>query len=310
MASMNYNICNTDSIYSESGYSYSLPQAVLDSYLQGKAFDHPKEYSDEELANLKEDINGLFHKIMNSKPAKGAEAVISAGSPGSGKTTLMRQLLVSQEGNKFAYVCPDDVCLKEQLKTYVNDVAAGNQSFEARKAAYTKWRPGSNAATHLLLANLINEKFSFLFGTTSSSPFTFKFYEHLREQGYKIKVVHVSAPDDIRWKSIKERDKEFVQTTEEDVKEKGDMVPQRIHDTFLKYADEIEFYYRSEVTGDAKLAVRWTQTGSVKEPKGTLQVLNNEVYNDVKKIHDAVINRLGKPELKWEAAVESISTFI
>ena len=68
---------------------------------------------------------------------------------------------------------------------------------------------------------------------------TYKFFEFLKEQGYRIRIIHVSASDDVRWGSIQERDQSFVQTTEEDVRMKGLMVPQRITDTFLTHADEI-----------------------------------------------------------------------
>jgi hypothetical protein len=54
-------------------------------------------------------------------------------------------------------------------------------------------------------------------------------------------LIHVSAPDDVRWGSIQERDKTFVQTTEQDIKEKWLLLPQRINDTFLKYADRLSF---------------------------------------------------------------------
>lgn len=47
-----------------------------------------------------------------------------------------------------------------------------------------------------------------------------------------------------------------VQTTEQDVREKGLLLSQRINDTFLKYVDEIKFYYRDGVKQDAVLAAK------------------------------------------------------
>jgi len=175
----------------------------------------------------------------------------------------------------------------------------------ARQNAYNKWRPGSNAATHLILGNLIREKCAFYFGSTSSGPATGKFFEFLKTQGYTIMVIHVSAPDDVRWGSIQERDKTFVQTTEQDVKEKGLLLPQRINDTFLKYADEIEFYYRGDVKQDAVLAARWLKNEDVSEFAGTLQILEPKQYEQIKSVHNAAVDILKKPELLWEEAVES-----
>lgn len=67
----------------------------------------------------------------------------------------------------------------------------------------------------------------------------------------------MTASDAVRWGSIIARDKQFVQTTEADIRDKGKMFPQRIRDTYLKYADEIEFYYRDAVDQNAILAGKW-----------------------------------------------------
>lgn len=303
-----HDVCNLDTIYNAT-YSYSLPREILQSYLSGKAFDHFEEYSPKEAEKLSADINQLFHSIVDSNPVKKRQAVISAGSPGAGKTTLLRQKLdaASQEGSIYAYICPDDVCLKNQIRTYVADIEASGSSLNAREEAYTKWRPGSNAATHLLLANLIKENYAFYFGTTCQSPLTFKFFEFLKAQGYRIKIIHVSAPDEVRWGSIHERDKFFVQTTEEDVCEKGKMVPQRLNDTFLKYADEIEFYYRPFVESDALLAATWIRIDGTS--KGNLTILDKEAYEGVKAVHNAVIETLQLPELLWENTAKAASIF-
>jgi hypothetical protein len=304
----NRDVCDLDSIYN-STYSYSLPKGVLQGFLSGKAFDHPMEYTSDEAEKLNADINQLFQAMMDSNPVRDNLAVISAGSPGAGKTVLLRQQLeaAAEKGSNFPYVCPDDVCLKGQTRTYVADIEASDESFKAREAAYTKWRPASNAATHLLLANLIRDKFAFYFGTTCSSPMTFKFFEFLKQHGYRIKVVHVSASDEVRWGSIQKRYQSFVQTTEEDVREKGRMVPERINDTFLKCADEIEFYFRPFVTSDAILAATWVKA-QAEDSTAKLTVINTEAYEGVKAVHNAAIEALQKPELKWENTVEAVSS--
>ncbi len=294
-------------------YSYSLPENVLQSFLLGKSFDNPDVYTSEELEKLKADINEIYQTIMSSNPVKTNLAIITAGSPGSGKTILLKQDLqrnLSEKKISYAYICPDDVCLKSQKRTYVADVQANDDSLMTRQNAYTKWRPGSNAANHLILANLIREKFSFYFGTTSSSPHTDKFFEFLKSHGYQIKILHISAPEDVRWGSIQARDKTFVQTTEEDVEEKGLLVPQRINDTFLKYADEIEFYYRKGVSEDAILAAKWLKSNDSSESKGTLEIINFEAYKGVKTIHNAAIDALNIPELRWEKTIEAESKIL
>lgn len=135
----------------------------------------------------------------------------------------------------------DAIYLKRQEFTYLADIASHDGFPESRLEAYNKWRPASNAAAHIILGNLIREKCAFYFGTTSSSPMTYKFFEFLKSQGYEIKLLHIIAPDDVRIGSIQERDKTFIQTTAQDIAEKGDLTPPRISDTFFKYADEIDF---------------------------------------------------------------------
>jgi Cdc6-like AAA superfamily ATPase len=307
-----YDVTDLSLIYN-SGYSYSLPESVLQSFLLGKSFDNPDFYTSDEFELLKADINEIFQTIMSSEPVKSNLAVMTAGSPGSGKTFLLKQDLkqnLDENEMSFAYVCPDDVCLKNQNRTYIAELQANEASLTTRQNAYDKWRPGSNAATHLILANLIREKFSFYFGTTCSSPHTWKFLNFLKSHGYKIKILHVSAPEDVRWGSIQARDKTFVQTTEEDVKEKGLLVPQRINDTFLKYADEIEFYYRKAVSEDAVLAATWIRNNDLSESRSTLKIVNHEAYEGVKTIHNAAIEALNMPELALEKTIEAESIIL
>ena len=305
-----YNVCDTRLIYDrDKGYEYSLPKGMLESFLSGKAFDNPEVYTEEESLRLAQDINELFQNMLSINPVKEKLAVMTAGAPGAGKTIKMRQDLSenSSLGRNFAYICPDDVCLQNQTRTYKVDIASGDESKEMRQTAYNKWRPGSNAATHLILANLIREQYAFYFGTTSSGPATGKFFEFLKKQGYQIRLIHVTASDDVRWASIKERDKTFVQTTEHDVREKGLLLPQRIIDTFLAYADEIEFYYRDGVEKDAKIAAKWIRNKDSSETLGTLQVVSLPGYNQIKAIHNTAIKTLCRPELQWESTVEKCS---
>lgn len=295
---MFFDVCDLSSIYNEN-FQYSLPKTVLESYISGKAFDHTELYTLEERKDLEDDTREIFEKILSKNPTHGNWAVMTAGGPGAGKTTKMRQELEAA-GNNVAYICPDDVCLKSQTRTFLKDVEATGVSEEnvaERLSLYNKWRPGSNAATHLILANLIREKYNFYFGTTSTGPATFRFCDFLKKQGYQIRFIHISAPDDVRWESLKERDKTFVQTTEQDVREKGLLLPQRIADTYLKYADLIDFYYRGGVREDAHLAARWVKGEGI-------SIVDPEDYQKIKTLHNTAIESLNLPELAWETTVE------
>ncbi len=309
-----YNICDLDRIYdSQDGFEYCVSRNILESLLSGKALDNPIEYTQEESIKLQEDINETFQKIMSTNPVREQVAIITAGTPGCGKTQKLQQDFqknLSENKVRYAYIYPSDVSLLDQTRTYKADLEKSDGSIEARKKAYDKWRPGSTAAMHLIIANLIKEKYAFYFGTTSASPATGKFFELLKKQGYRIKLIHISAPDEVRWASIQERDTIFIKKSEEDIKEKGLLIPQRTGDTYLKYADEIEFYYKGDVKQDPILAARWKKSEDSAQAKGTLQIIDRAHYEKIKALHNAAIEPLKTPDLLWEEAVEGKSKII
>lgn len=295
-----FDLYNLDSIYN-SNYSYSLPKSMLVSFMTGESFGRKVAYTPDQDGKLRVELNQIFLTAC-SHQRNSPEIVMTAGAPGAGKTTLMERLLKEEreQGREFTYVDPDAVFLKEMKSTYHQSIAEGMSPQES----YNLWRPASNFGCHAALANLIRDKKAIFFGTTSTGDKTYVTCEFLKKQGYSIKFIYVAAPDDVRWGSIQERDKTFVQTTEQDVKEKGDLLPQRIHDTFLKYADSIDFYYRSSVNEPAVLSARWSKE------KNILTVLDVENYSKMKKIHDAVANRLKKPELLWETVEKSVLVLV
>jgi hypothetical protein len=305
------NICDMSRIYNDS-FKYVLPEKTLASFLSGEAFDNKKAYSEEELNRLKKDINTIFQNILATDPLKnskeGPEIVVTAGAPGAGKTVAMRQRWekAASDGIRYAYVCPDDVCLKGMGLTYQEEISGGKGTKEEWQAAYNRWRPGSNAAAHFILAELIRKKYDIYFGTTSSGAATPTFLKFLKDQGYKITVMHMTMSDQKRWESVLERDGTFVQTTEEDVVQKGELFPQRIEDSFLKHADKIEFYYREGVKEDATLAARWIRNSSP-SPVGKLKIVDPLAYGKIKEIHDAAVVRLDKLPLLWASTVEAKS---
>lgn len=299
-----FDICDTTHIYNDS-FTYSLPLAEIKKFISGEAFNNTP-YTKAEIARVKDDISSIYHTILKQNPVKQKLAIISAGAPGAGKTFLLNQLLLDEKfhGKNYAYICPDDVCLKQQTTTYLAD--KGDGSKEALEKAYNKWRPASNAATHLILGNLIRQNYAFYYGTTSSSPYTYRFFEFLKEKGYRIKLIHVSATDKVRWDSIMDRDKTFVQTTERDVAEKGILIIPRLRDTFLKYADEIDFYFREKVASDAQLAARWVRNEAGSHKLGMLFIIDPEQYDNLKHIHNLTVSTHDF----WETEVEAFSTLV
>lgn len=304
----NVTLFNLDWIYQPDA-AYSLPREVLEEWASGKAFDHTEKYTLEESRLLEEDIQDIFDSSMARAPEPELRVVISAGPPGAGKTTLMETLL---ESDHALYTDPDAVFLKQMGRTFQKMVQEGEQTLEERKRAYDKWRPGSNYGHHLLTAHFIFQKLPFYFGTTAQSDKTKYFFDFLKKRGYKIEMIHVSAPSAVRWASIQKRDLEFVQTTEEDTEKKGREVPQRIID-YLSFCDTIHFYYRSGVDKPAVHAATWEKTGKIGDISGQLKVVDEEAYKGVTKTHQVVLDQLKKEKvlsqedyqrLLWEKTVE------
>lgn len=178
----------------------------------------------EESESLSKDINKLYQQILLANPDKEKVAVITAGAPGAGKTVKLRQDLEDHalQGKHFAYICPDDVCLQNQVRTYKTDLEKSDNFIEAHQRAYNK----------------------------------------------------------------------------------GLLLPQRISDTLLKYADEIEFNYRDGVQKDATLAARWLRN---EEGVDTLQIVAPEQYERVKAIHNETAKKLARPDFYWGSTVEKSS---
>lgn len=296
------DVCDLSYIYNDS-FSYCIPCQVVSEWFQGKGFGKDDAYPISDLLHLQSDIQRIYNDISLKNPIYKKTAIISAGAPGAGKTVLFKQLMEKNPLN-LAYIDPDDVCLKSMEKTYLSTIAEITTSDleehkALRKAAYNYWRPGSNAACHIVLGNVLAEGFGFYFGTTSTSPYIANTFNFLKNEGYNIHLVHVITPANVRWGSIKERDKNFVQTTEEDIRDKGFLLPQRIHD-YLNYADSIDFYFRSGVHEDAILTASWT--------KGNPVVIHDkDSYSDMVRVHNEICEQLENDSIRWENSVGLIS---
>lgn len=252
---------NYDAIYEgENGFQFNLPRTVLESFFGGKAFGRQVEYTPEERSAIEKDIQLIWDAIVQTNPEQEPQRkiVVTAGAPGAGKTRLLEGWLKAYDG--YAYTDPDAVCLKQMKHTYQADCAQGMSQTDA----YAKWRPASNAINQWILANLLKAGYNIAFGTTSTSEHTARFFEFVKSHGYNITVLHITASDETRWKSIQDRDKEFVQTTEKDIREKGGMIFERISDTFFAQANEVYFYAR-EYDRAPVLVGSWKQGGQLKE---------------------------------------------
>jgi len=266
------------SIYSQD-FQYNLPEAVLESFFDGKAFDKKETYTQEEKEQYMADLEAIFEKATSGLPEEKKIAYVSAGAPGSGKTMLVEKKLNQklEKGKNFKYIDPDEVVLKNMHATFIKQL---EENPDQAQEAYDFWRPASNAINHWTLANMIKMGHSFFFGTTSSSPHTGKFFDLLKEKGYEIRVLHMTAPDEVRVESAKNHG--FCHTTKQDIVEKGQMIFDRINDTFFSKADKISFYYRKEAHQEGIKAATWVKT---EDAKGQWKIHDQQAFEEVIKAH-------------------------
>lgn len=313
LTAFTYDVCDPSRIYKGDKNDYSLPAAVLEDFLNGRAFNYPTTPEEQEI--VKEDTRRLYAKTMSECSDSRAMAVITAGAPGSGKTTALEydRAYHAVDGVMLAYGCPDAVSLKA-LTRYQADIEAAGDDAEKRLNAYSASRGPSNYATHVILGNLIQEKRSFYFGSTSTGDQTWRFFKYLKEQGYHLRIIHVTAPDDVRWGSIEARDKKFIQTTKEDVINKAELLPKRIND-FVTYGDQIDFHYRDGVDKPTEIVAVLKKNDHDHSGVATLEIRDQRKYDSLVAIHNAGVGRLALPQeekdkLLWVNAVEKISRIL
>lgn len=292
--------------YYTSHYEYTVPQKVIGQWLSGEGFGRTTPYSEEEKERLNSDIQQIFEDQMANSPTYSKVIMITAGAPGAGKTTLLEKRIQKDKdhGTAGAYTDPDAVCLKQMQQTFQAMVQENPESVPHRKEAYDYWRPGSNGAAHVLLARYIKDGVRCYFGTTSQSPMMANTYKFFKDQGYKIHLLHVAAPDEVRVQSIQQRDKEFIQTDAADIASKASEVVQRVNDTFFKYADKIEFYWRGHVDAYAKHVATWERFEN--KDHGFFHVVSQRAFKEYTEYHNQKVNELegNRSDLIWENFIE------
>lgn len=279
-------VFSLDLIYNPKSYTYSIPRSTLETYLSGKVSEKSKNYTSHEIENLYLDMYEIYQNILKSSPDKKKIAILTAGGRGAGKTTkLKQQIEVNKQQNKnFAHVCPEDV-RKNLNRTYKSDVEHTNSSIESRIKVKNKWLSAVHATSHLILANLIRTGSAICAGTGMSDPSAKTFFEFLKKQGYSIKLIHVTAPTEVCLESIKNRDKKELRTDEEGIQMIAQAVSKRMKDTYLAFADEIEFYYRGAVYENSILAATWKKVGD----KRDFQISEPTQFQKIKAIHRSLL---------------------
>lgn len=212
--------------------------------------------------------------------------VLTAGGPGSGKSTHLETVLgfsrdesvnhLVTDTNKYAYIDPDRRALFFMENTFKKSCNSGKDATEA----YTHWREASQFIAETLLALALNEGYAIAFGTTMTAPpqIIEKLMTTIKgSYGYSVEMHHISASDDVRVASIKAREENgIIQSTTDDVRSKGGAFFERLP-AYVKNMDTIIFMYRSDLT---------TIEQAARYEKGHLTVINEGALAQIRMLHD------------------------
>mgnify|MGYP000170898873 CR=1 FL=1 len=236
--------------------NYLLDPKIVESLLEkpielnGKSF----HYTNEELDHIKQEANRLFNEFTAGKtprPENERRYFITAGGPGSGKSTLVEQLIEVDPVMKNAvYVDPDETIMRN-MPAFKKDVSKNGV-----EDAYSKWRWASQYIWHSIRNRAAQEGYDIINGTTATSDLVNLEYENVLKAGYKPVTIAVCASEQVRRESVQKRydvtGERYV--PEEDIKNKGaaffDKIP-----LYIRYSSAVHFYHRDEMSKDAELAL-------------------------------------------------------
>ncbi len=235
------------------------------------------KYSQEDLERIVDDFFDLQDAHF-ANPKSERSYVVTAGAPGSGKTTYLEKLLASGSYRGFVYIDPDRTCLLKMTRTYLADVESGQKS---SKEAYEYWRDASNFAANALLAIALQREYAIVHGSTSTSPHIKKVLDTVHSvYHYTTKMHHINCDEAVRIDSYNQRNAQGAyQCTIEDFRDKVGMFYQRLPD-YLHTA-HIDFIYRDE-RAVKKVA---------EKREFCLRILDKNLCQKIQNAHDAAFSK-------------------
>lgn len=262
--------------YSKEGMMEKFDREILSKVPENYFFkkeqirDLLNDYSLNELEAIYNDYFLLKEKTFENadKNQFPPQYVVTAGGPGAGKSTVLENYLKENKG--FAYVDPERTCLLHMENTYKKDIETG----ETAQASFTKWRNASNFIAKVLMCNALEDGYNLAHGAAMTSEFSkFELQAVKNNYGYNRKILHITCPNEIRIASENaRRESGIVQCTDEDLKNKGKAFFKRLED-YLRNADEIDYYYRSDMTTVEKVAAKTPAGIAVTNSKSFIKII-------------------------------------
>lgn len=230
-------------------------QSFLDSMMS--------EYSDSDKERVEADLQTISKLVLGNVPSEANPVYLAtAGAPGAHKTTILETVLKEDPRfSQMAYIDPDARALRFMIHSYLSqslnfyEISKAGDFQSAQKSAYTHWRTASNYIANSLLETALSRDLKIAHGTTLTGDKVPVLLSKIKAAHYKTVLLLCHAPDEVRVEAAKHRAKvmAFYQSTEEDIREKGQLFLQRIP-TYFEFADELHIYWTGTLFHSVKAA--------------------------------------------------------
>lgn len=224
-------------------------------------------YSPQELFLIEQESDRLYEMLSSGCVAEARDFTLSAGGPGSGKTTFLNDWVTMMTPS--VYADPDETVLKNMVM-YLDDLNANQYGDDTLAMAYTKWRPASQYICNTIINRAAADGFNITYGTTATGPAIKDIFDAVHQAGYKTNILIFSAPEAVRLESaqLRQIQDESRSITATDLVEKGKTFYGRLPVYFEK-AMSFSLYFRAQADSASSLLAQG-QNGyvSVRDEKG------------------------------------------
>jgi len=271
---------------------------------------HLTDYGEEEKMAIEQDLGVVrsicLQEIKENRNQRKPVYLATAGAPGARKTTILERFIKDHPSfSEVAYIDPDQRTLKFMAHTYhsqslsARSVATYPDYALATKAAYEKWRGGSNYIALTLLEEAFDHSRDIAHGTTSTGAHIPNFLSKVKNAGYEIVLLLCSCEDSFRRQSIQYRNdsQKFYQSTPEDGVSKGKFFSQRMS-AYFTYADTLYLFWSDDLSTPERLSAIFAD--------GSLKIVDREAFNRFISKFDAdrvLLEREGQQIPSWNELV-------
>jgi hypothetical protein len=278
----------------------ALPTAIFSNSKQLCLQEYSKAFSLQDSQVNKQgmqDIENIFHAFTIADFVKNKEATVVVGPKGSGKTWFAQYEVERRAcwGSLHAFLSSE----------YIHQVASRYDREKPIDVSYREWIPLGDLILKFLQQAAIETGCSIVAEKDATDPSLPILLQALKEQEYAIKIIHLTAPEDIRFKAF-----EKALTAEENQQfyEGAELFASKLSQGYLSTADEVEFYLRNRLDAKPEIAGCWIKTAS--HPlHGDLKVFDVSKMASIARVQNLALKYLAEKNgeanfVSWKDALD------